>query len=480
MIAAVATFVWWNSAGSPFINYMALALMVVCSVSTVMFNGNPLMRFDGYYVLADWLEIPNLRDRSNRYLQRVVMEHCLGIEVQPEPYMELWRRILFITYALVSWVYRWVITFVILKFMASFLKPYKLEVISTMLALVAAGSMVGWPLFRLGKNLHKRGRLPDMKGIRVAVSTALVVGLLMVFFFVPFPVTRVRQSGLVQVQPRNIVQVHVEVSGLLEKVLVKEGQWVKEGAILAEFKSLELLGQEAEARTQAIIKEKMVDNLSARLVAARDPKERAELEKSLNKAKNEKLEAYRHLDEIVAEGKKSLVLRARRAGVVLGFPKVDEIGKRWEKDQENPFCSIGDPTKLRVLVPVPPSDYELIRDNLKRLKDSKEKLEVTIRVHGHGGQTWTGQVTHLPESKAEEVPLALTNKAGGPLATKPGDKSDKFIPQSQVYLVGIDFDVPDPAVSPGVLAQVKVHCEYRTCAWWVWRTLSATFDLGLL
>src|SRR5262249_33941339 len=164
-----------------------------------------------------------------------------------------------------------------------------------------AGSMVGWPLFRLGKNLHKRGRLPDMKGIRVAISTALVVGLLMVFFFVPFPVTRVRQSGLVQVQPRSIVQVHVEVSGLLEKVLVKEGQWVKEGAILAEFKSLELLGQEAEARTQAIIKEKMVDNLSARLVAARDPKERSELEKSLNKAKNEKLEAYRHLDEIVAE-----------------------------------------------------------------------------------------------------------------------------------------------------------------------------------
>src|SRR6516162_5713014 len=150
MIAAIATFVWWNSAGSPFINYMALALMVVCSVSTVMFNGNPLMRFDGYYVLADWLEIPNLRDRSNRYLQRVVMEHCLGIEVQPEPYMELWRRILFVVYAVTSYIYRWVITFVILKFMSNFLGP-KLKVISQMLAFAAAASMVGWPLYRLGK-----------------------------------------------------------------------------------------------------------------------------------------------------------------------------------------------------------------------------------------------------------------------------------------------------------------------------------------
>src|SRR5438445_3771493 len=129
MIAAIATFVWWNSPSQPFINNLSLALMVVCSVSTVVFNGNPLMRYDGYYVLADWLEIPNLRDRSNRYLQRIVMEHCLGIEVQPEPYMELWRRILFVTYAIISYVYRWVITFSILYFMSRFLKPSKLGVI---------------------------------------------------------------------------------------------------------------------------------------------------------------------------------------------------------------------------------------------------------------------------------------------------------------------------------------------------------------
>src|SRR5262245_12202715 len=118
IIAAIATFVWWNTPGQPFVNYMSLSLMIVCSVSTIVFNANPLMRYDGYYVLADWLEIPNLRDRSNRYLQRVVMEHCLGIEVQPEPYMALWRRLLFVSYAVVSYIYRWVITYVILVFMA--------------------------------------------------------------------------------------------------------------------------------------------------------------------------------------------------------------------------------------------------------------------------------------------------------------------------------------------------------------------------
>src|SRR5205807_3105268 len=160
IIAAVATFVWWNAPAYPLINNLSLSLMVVCSVSTVVFNANPLMRYDGYYILADLLEIPNLRDRSNRFLQRLTMEHCLGIEVQPEPYMALWRRILFVAYAIVSYIYRWVVTFSILYFMGSFLKPYKLQVISSFLMIFAAGSMVGWPLFRLAKNLNRRGRLP--------------------------------------------------------------------------------------------------------------------------------------------------------------------------------------------------------------------------------------------------------------------------------------------------------------------------------
>src|SRR5882724_7016254 len=111
MIAAIATFVWWNTPSQPFINNLSLSLMVVCSVSTVVFNGNPLMRYDGYYVLADWLEIPNLRDRANRYISSCFQEYCLGIEVQPEPYMELTRKILFLIFAVVSYIYRWVVTF---------------------------------------------------------------------------------------------------------------------------------------------------------------------------------------------------------------------------------------------------------------------------------------------------------------------------------------------------------------------------------
>src|SRR3954451_24124582 len=175
LIASISTFVWWYTPTQPFINNLALSLMVVCSVSTFVFNANPLMRYDGYYVLPDCLEIPNLREKANRYLQNLVLDKCLGIEVPPEEYMETWRKVLFLVYAIVSYVYRWVVTFSILYFFYSFLRPYKLEVISNALALAAVASMTIWPVYRLGRNIHRRGRLPDMKRGRVMISTAVVL-----------------------------------------------------------------------------------------------------------------------------------------------------------------------------------------------------------------------------------------------------------------------------------------------------------------
>src|SRR5262249_39798393 len=126
LIAALATVVWWNTPSQPLVNNLSLSLMLVCSVSTAVFNGNPLMRYDGYYLLADWLEIPNLRERAARFLQRLVVEHGLGMTVQSETSVALGRRVLLVGYAVTSYLYRWVVTFGVLWFLYLFLRPYKL------------------------------------------------------------------------------------------------------------------------------------------------------------------------------------------------------------------------------------------------------------------------------------------------------------------------------------------------------------------
>ena len=176
IIAALATVVWWNTPGQPFVNSLALGLMVVCSINTVAFNGNPLLRYDGYYMLADWLEVPNLRGRASAFLKHLVGQHCLGIQAPAEPYMAAWRRLLFVNYAVLSYVYTWIVTYGILWLLHSLFKPYGLEAISNLLACGAVVSMVAWPLYRLGKNLGQRGRLPRMSLWRVLASSRCTGG----------------------------------------------------------------------------------------------------------------------------------------------------------------------------------------------------------------------------------------------------------------------------------------------------------------
>lgn len=474
MIAAGATFVWWNTRGSLFINNLALCLMIVCSISTLVFNGNPLMKYDGYYVFFDWLEIPNLRDRANQFLKYLVLEHCLGMDTPWQPYMATSRRVLFVSYAVISYLYRWIITVVILYFLYHLLAPRKLAALGMLLVLAALGSLVGWPLIRLGQALQKRGRLPDMKGRRVGATAAMIGAGLLFLFLVPLPVSRVRQIGLVQVQPEAETNVYVPEPGILQALHVRDGQQVEENDLLAEFRSIDLENELAEARSEYQVRVVQLQALEEQAAVTSDANERARVEASRTQAAAERNE-FARLVEMFARRHQRLQVRAPRSGVVLAPPRIDEIGKLWEKDQATPFCIIADPTHLRVLVPVPTADYRLLQEDLEREPD----LTANIRVQGRLGHAWPGHVTHLDQQEARQVPLALTSKGGGPLAVKPSADPSVLQPQSQQYMVFIDLDQSDAAVCPGTLAQVKVDCRWRTVAWWLWRTVSARFDLGL-
>jgi putative peptide zinc metalloprotease protein len=351
VIAAIATFVWWNS-DNPHINNLALSLMVVCSISTVVFNANPLMRYDGYYVLADWLEIPNLRERANRFLKNLVLEHCLGVDVTPEPYMALWRRILFVTYAVGSYIYRWVVTFGILWFLYSFLRPYKLEIISQMLALGAAGSMAGWPVYRLGKSLYKRGRLPDMKKWRVLASAAVLTALVSFACVVPVPVSRIRGSALIQADPSATGKVYVNHDGILKQLYIRPGNYVTAGQLLAEFQDPELEAELLKAqleRDETATRLKVLEN---RLSQTDDVAERAKIESEMGNLNSTHEKAKAQVLSSEKTLAKDLKLYAPCSGIIGVAPLVDEINKLFPADPNNPFCTINNPGRVRVCVPL--------------------------------------------------------------------------------------------------------------------------------
>lgn len=488
-IAALATFIWWNTPNQPFINNLSLSLMVVCSVSTIVFNANPLMRYDGYYVLADWIEIPNLRERSNRFLKNLLLDKCLGVEVQPEPYMALWRKILFVFYAVVSWIYRWVVTFFILWFLYNFLKPYRLGVISGMLAMVALGSMIGWPLVNLFKNINRRGRLPDMKSARVAMSLGVVTAVIVGFFTVPLPVSRVTAVGVVEIRPKELVEVPVRVTqgkqerAILKSVLVEEGKFVAKDDPLALFDCPELKKDHARAVELERVQRNHVETVKRLLDETRRAKEDTltrsdrvqQMQRTVDQALDELSQAAVSKG-ILEQRLENLVVKAPRAGYVIGMPRREQLDQQW--DPSVPLCRIGDLGNMQVLIAVEPKDFSLLQENLGGSEG--KQLAAAVRVNGLGRQTWPARVTRLPDSDAKKIPFGLSNRADGPVPIKPSNNPNELVPQTQVYLIEVELPDPDPALRPGLRAKVKIYCKKRTMGWWAWRTIHDLFNPGLL
>jgi putative peptide zinc metalloprotease protein len=469
LLAAVAAFVWWTTPDHPFINHLCLSLLIICGVGTVLFNANPLLRFDGYFLLSDWLEVPNLRERAGRSLRRLLLKGCLGIEVAPEPVVAPWRRWVLAAYALASFLYRGVLISGALWFLYRFLEPYRLEPLAGLLAATVAGTMLARALARLGRWYRERGRLPSMRPVRVLSSGGLAVGLLTAAALLPLPVSQIRQTGLVEIQPKAAERVFVPVAAILDRLHVRDGQAVQAGEVLAEFRSPDLETRRDEARCEYDIRTAQADALRNSLAAA-PPNERAKGEITLSEVVAERDALARQLEALERLSRR-LVLRAPRAGRVVNPPRPEEVGRLWPRDEDRPFCVIGDPKQLRTVVPIRPADYPLLQEELE---DGPVDLAASVRVPGTDVPL-AGTITRLPESEARTVPFPLTLPGGGPLAVDPRARPEGLVPQSQQYLVVVDMAEAGDAVVPGTLARVKIHCRWRPLSWWLWRSFGSVF-----
>lgn len=483
VIAAIATFIWWYTPTQPFINNLSLSLMIVCSVSTVVFNANPLMRYDGYYVLSDWLEIPNLREKSNRFLKNLVLEKCLGVEVPPEEYMELWRKILFVSYAIISYIYRWMITFGILYLFYTFLRPYKLEVIGNMLTLAAILSMTIWPTYQLFRGIHRRGRLPDMKRTRVTITSA-VVGLVLLFLaLVPVPISRIRGLAIVEAHPEHSNQIVLKRSAILEQLKVRPGEKVSKGMTLAVFRDPDLEEKITQARAEAENAKEYLKQLEQQRSEIADSAQRARIEKEIVRTTGKQTVAKARLETLLHEREEQLVIVAPRDGIIGHAPRMEDIGKMFEGSmdhpQSQPIFSVHEEGKIRLAMPLTTSDYaRLVKDYVRA---EGKPLWINLRVHGLDSSTWRGSIERFDESEAKYIPILLSSRANGPVPVHPPSaKSPGLVPQTQYYLVYLNIEDPDPSIAVGAMAQAKIYLQPETCLHWAWRTLHDVFNLRLM
>ena len=229
-------------------------MMFICSVSTILFNGNPLLRYDGYYILMDIAEIPNLRQKSSEVLKRFMMETCLGIEQQENPFLPHRNKLLFGLYTIASVIYRWIVVFSILFFLNKVFEPYGLKVIGQAIAAVGLVGLVVQPLWKLAKFFYLPGRMSKVKRPRLIATIAVIVTAIAAILWVPFP-HNIRCT--VEIQPRNAQSLYAAAPGRLNEVSVKVGDKIAKGDPIVKLESIDLEiavanfeGQAAELFTQ--------------------------------------------------------------------------------------------------------------------------------------------------------------------------------------------------------------------------------------
>ena len=245
-LASIATFVWCYSEPG-LLNSLSMATMFICSINTVLFNANPLLRYDGYYVMADWLEIPNLRIKSTQFFAYLIQEKVLGLEIPVQSYLPRSRRFLFVTYAIASYLYRWVVTFSIIYFLSQVLKPYKLQSISYMLATGALVPLLGMPVYQIVKFLRTPGRLRKVKKARTAGFAVAAVALVAGILLIPTPL---RIQGTLVLTAAKPDEIYAEVEGQLVELNVRDGEWVTRDTVIAKLinpeKQKELVQKQAD------------------------------------------------------------------------------------------------------------------------------------------------------------------------------------------------------------------------------------------
>ena len=212
--ASICAFIWRYSASGDLIHDLAYNAMLIASVSTLIFNANPLLRYDGYYILSDFLEIPNLRQKSVEYSLGLIKRHIFRIKL-PNPLPPPGQRFWLLLYATCSSVYR-----VFIGIMIIVVVTFKVPVLGTLMAMGGVVTWLGVPIYKVAKYILLEPELERKRGR--ATAFAAVVVALVVFSIGIIRVPR-RFTALGILEPSQQAVLHTDEPGFVATIAAADG-----------------------------------------------------------------------------------------------------------------------------------------------------------------------------------------------------------------------------------------------------------------
>lgn len=385
-LASVAMLVW-VLVEPGVVRAVAANVVLLAGVSTPLFNGNPLLRFDAYYVLSDMIEVPNLAKRSTSQIAWLLKHYVLRLKNAVSPAWSGREGAWLAVYAVLSFAYR---IFILLAVSLAVTSHY--AVLGGLIACWAIYMTIVAPLWRVLRAPQVDGAMRQAKGRiygAVAGATAL---LLVVLFVIPAPWSTAVQ-GVVWVEDRAIVRAGDD--GFLKDIAATPGSRVAAGQLL-----VKLDNPLTEARLSAL--QAQHDQIQMQMLAAFDRPEEALMQDSSLQA----LETEQQLAVDRAEG-----LRPRSAvsGEFLLPRASDAIGKHYRRGERIGF--IADPAHMIVVLLVPEEHIVPVR---------QAGTEVFVRFVTDADRAVEGRIVRItPEPQGELPSAVLATEGGGPFAPDP-------------------------------------------------------------
>ncbi len=246
--AACALFIWAHT-GPGVLHSLAYNMLFIASVSTVLFNINPLLRFDGYYILSDLLDFPNLHQQSRKHLTWLVEHFVFGCKDSTTPASSRNEAFWLTTFGILSGVYRVVVFTTILLFVAD---RFLLAGIIMMVICI-----ITWVIIPIGKLFKYLASNPRLFRTRPRAITACIIAALILFNFlhlVPFPYN-FKAPGVLKAVEYIIAS--NKTAGKIMNVPVSSGIKVQCGDTLMILHNKELLTKIREAEEALIESEAM-------------------------------------------------------------------------------------------------------------------------------------------------------------------------------------------------------------------------------
>lgn len=426
-IAAVAIILWSYSSDAV-VRHAALNVAATASVGSLFINGNPLMRFDGYYILSDWLELPNLGGNGQKYLASL-FQRLLGVEVPPDTRSRRTRRIIAI-YAVCSLVWRNLIYIGLMIVLYSLVAKLG-AFLATVAVILAMAAMLFNPVRNLVRFLGKQQSLETR---RLAIVGGCFLGCLAIVAFLLTRPSTISTCGIVDYSPPTIVR--SASPGHVREVEVREGETVKKGQVLMVLDNKQLRVELANIRYQ--IEQSQLQQRIHR-EADETAKEQAEAAKYRSLRKKE-AEIQAQVD--------GLVVRAPISGQIIANDLDTYLGRYLSIGDE--ILVIGSENRKEVILAAAQNDISSFTAQLSR--------PVRVRITGDEGDSFTASLSKIDPRASQKLPHpALGADAGGSLPVK----SKRESPNSKK----VESELLDPCFSATILLDasqsLKLHAGQR-------------------